>query len=133
MNFRTSLFVILWNAGPAGLLSFLLVNLSALLAYLPVTSGAKMPFSPLVMSLLSIIQPTVLLTIAVLTGVSLASRVGLVAPAAEAVARGGNFGAALRPQIVPGLVGGLLGGVAIMLSWVLCKPFLPPEFVLRAE
>ena len=133
MNFKTRLFVILWIAGLAGILSFLLVDLSALLAYLPVTSGAKMPFSPLVMSLLSIIQPTVILTLAVLTGVSLASRVGLLAPATEAVARGGNLGAALKPQIVPGLVGGLLGGVVIILSWVLSKPLLPPEFVRRAE
>jgi len=133
MNFKTRLFVILWIAGLAGILSFLLVDLSALLAYLPVTSGAKMPFSPLVLSLLSIIQPTVLLTLAVLTGVLLAPRVGLLAPATEAVARGGNLGAALRPQIVPGFVGGLFGGILIILSWVLCKPFLPPEFVVRAE
>src|SRR3989442_8969598 len=133
MNFRTRLFLILWIAGLAGVLSFLLVDLSALLASLPVTSGAKMPFSPRVLSLVSIIQPTVLLSLAVLTGVSLASKVGLLAPATEAVARGGNLGAALRPQIVPGLVGGLLGGIVIILSWVLCKPFLPPEFVVRAE
>ena len=133
MNFKTRLFVILWMAGLAGILSFLLVDLSALLAYLPVTSGAEMPFPPLILKLLSIIQSTILLSVAVLVGVSLASRVGLLAPATEAAARGENFGAALKPQIVPGLAGGLLGGIVIILSWVLWKPFLPPEFVTRAE
>jgi hypothetical protein len=125
--------VILWIAGLAGILSFLLVDLSALLAYLPVTSGAEMPFPPLIIKLLSIIQSSVFLSVAVLVGVSLASRVGLLAPATEAAARGGSFAAALKPQIVPGLVGGLLGGIVIILSWVLWRPFLPPEFVTRAE
>lgn len=133
MSFRTRLFLILWVAGLAGILSFLLVDLSALLAFLPATSGAKMPFPLPVLKLLSIIQSTILLSVAVFVGVALASRVGLLAPATEAAVRGGSFGAALKPQIVPGLVGGLLGGIAIILSWVLWKPFLPPEFVTRAE
>ena len=40
--------------------------------------------------------------------------------------------AALRPQIVPGLIGGVIGSVAIILSWVLWKPYLPQEFAVRA-
>jgi len=133
MNFKTRLFVILWIAGMAGVLSFLLVDLSALLANLPVTANETLPFSPLVLKLLNISQTTVILSIAVFVGVALASRVGLFSPAAEAAAGKGNIASALKPQIVPGLLGGLAGGVAIPLAWLLWRPFLPPMFVSRAE
>src|SRR5215471_16794655 len=133
MKFKTRLFAILWIAGMAGVLSFLLVDLSALLANLPGAAGASMPFPPFVLKLLSIIQTTVLLSIAVLVGVALAHRVGLSSPAAEAFADRRTLVAALKPQIVPGLVGGLAGGIAIPLAWVLWKAFLPPTFVTRAE
>jgi Type II CAAX prenyl endopeptidase Rce1-like len=132
MTFRSRLFVILLIAGFAGPLSFLLVDLSELLAVLPVTESARMPFSPLLLKLLSLIQPTVLLSLAVFVGVSLAPKVGLFAPAFEAWARRDNFMTALKPQIIPGLIGGAFGGVAVILGWVLAKPFLPPEFVMRA-
>jgi hypothetical protein len=117
----------------AGVLSFLLVDLSALLANLPDVAGATMPFPPFVLKLLNTIQTSVLLSIAVLVGVVLAPRVGLSSPAAEALAGGGNLVAALKPQIVPGLIGGLVGGIAIPLGWLLWKPFFPPTFVTRAE
>jgi hypothetical protein len=133
MKFKTRLFAILWIAGMAGVLSFLLVDLSALLANLPDAAGASLPFPPFVLKLLSTIQTTVLLSIAVLIGVALAHRVGLSSPAAEALAGGGNLVAALKPQVVPGLIGGLAGGIAIPLAWLLWKPFLPPTFVTRAE
>jgi Type II CAAX prenyl endopeptidase Rce1-like len=133
MNFKTRLFAILWIAGMAGVLSFLLVDLSALLANLPDVAGANIPFPLFVLKLLSTIQTTVLLSIAALVGVALAHRVGLSSPAAEALAGGGNLVAALKPQIVPGLIGGLAGGVAIPLAWLLWKPSLPPTFVTRAE
>ena len=133
MTFKTRLFLILLVAGLAGTLSFLLVDLSAFLANLPVTAGARMPFPPLAIKLLSIIQSTIIMSLAVLIGVSLASKVGLSSPAAEAAAGGRRLGSAFTPQIVPGLIGGLAGGVAIVSSWLLWKPFLPPEFVTRAE
>src|SRR5215510_13376375 len=133
MKFKTRLFAILWLAGMAGVLSFLLVDLSALLANLPGAAGASTPFPPFVLKLLSTIQTTVLLSIAVLVGVALAQRVGLSSPAAEALAGGGNLVAALKPQIVPGLIGGLAGGIAIPMAWLLWKAFLPPIFVARAD
>jgi hypothetical protein len=133
MKLKTRLFTILWIAGVAGVLSFLLVDLSALLANLPGAVGASLPFPPFVLKLLSTIQTTVLLSLAVLIGVALAHRVGLSSPAAEALAGGGNLVAALKPQIVPGLIGGLTGGIAILVAWLLWKPLLPSTFVTRAE
>lgn len=133
MTFKTRLFVILWIAGFAGVLTLLLIDLSALLAILPVTAKASMPVSSLLMKFLSLIQPTVLMSVAVFGGVRLASRVGLFSPAAEAAADRGNVASAFKPQIVPGLIGGMVGGIAILSTWLLWKPFLPVEFVTRAE
>jgi hypothetical protein len=133
MTFKTRLFLILWIAGVVSVLSILLIDLSALMGSLPVTDRATLPFPPLVVKLLGTIQPTVLLSIAVLVGVALAHRVGLSAPASEAAAAGGNVMPALKPQIVPGLIGGLAAGLAIPLAWLLWIPLLPPTFVTRAE
>ena len=133
MKLKTRLFALLWIAGMAGVLSFFLVDLSALLANLPVAKGTSVPFSPLLLKLLSTIQSSILLSVAVFVGVALASRVGLYSPAAEAAAGRGNISSALKPQIAPGLTGGLVGGGAILSTWLLWKPFLPVEFVTRAE
>jgi hypothetical protein len=133
MKYKTKLFLILWIAGITGVLSFLLVDLSALLANFPVTAGTEIPLSYSLLKLLSIIQPTVIVSLAVLVGVGLAPKVGLSAPLAESAAGGRQLIPALRPQVVPGVVGGFLGGVAIVISWLVLKPFLPPEFVTRAE
>lgn len=130
---KTRLFAILWIAGMAGVLSFLFIDLSALLRALPGAAETRLPFPPLVVKLLGMIQPTVLLTVAVYIGVSLAPRVGLFSPAAEAAARGGSFLAAVKPQILSGVLGGIGGAATVILSWVLWTPFLPPEFVVRAE
>lgn len=133
MGFNLKLYLILWAAGVAGILSFLFVDLSALLASLPVTAGKEMPFPLPVLKVLSLIQPTIILSLAVFVGISLAPKVGLSSPAAAAGAGGGQLGAALKPQILPGFIGGLVGGVAIPATWLLWKPFLAPEFVTRAE
>lgn len=133
MNFKTKLFLILWLAGMLGVLSFLLVDLSALVSLFPAIAGEEMPFSPLAMKLIGLIQPSILLALAVLIGVFLAHKVGLSAPAAEAAAGGKPVIPAIIPQIIPGIIGGLVGALAIILSWILCKPFLPQEFSAKAE
>jgi hypothetical protein len=121
-----------------GVLSFLLIDLSALIAAMPQPPGeppVELP-PPALLKLVSIIQPTVIMTLAVLTGVWLAERVGLHAPAAEAAARGDGFLGSLsnlKPQILPGVFAGLASGVAIVLSWVVAKLFLTAEFVTRAQ
>lgn len=131
MRFNTRLFVILWLAGLAGVLSFLLVDLDALMAILPVPAGTEIPTITPALKLLSLIQPAVILSVAVLVGVGLASKVGLSSPVAEAAASGGDSVSAFKPQIIPGIVGGLAGGVVIVFIATVSKPFLPPEVVAR--
>ncbi|QQS42116.1 MAG: CPBP family intramembrane metalloprotease [Acidobacteriota bacterium] len=132
-RFKPRLFVILLIAGMTGVISFLLVDLSALLANLPAEARANSTFSPFVLKLLSVLQASVMLSIAVVVGVALADKVGLSSPAAEALAGGGRPLADLKPQIVPGIIGGLAGGIGIALTWLLWQPFLSPTFVSRAE
>jgi hypothetical protein len=134
MSYRARLFLILWIAGFAGSLSLLLLDLSVIFDALPMTpeERAGLP-SPAVLKLISLIQPLVLMTAAVLAGVLLANRVGLHAPAAEAAALDESVTGKLRPQILPGVLGGVATGFALVLVWVIAKPFLSGEFLLRAE
>jgi Type II CAAX prenyl endopeptidase Rce1-like len=72
------------------------------------------------------------MSLAVLAGVGLAKKVGLHAPAAEALAGDGEkFWPALKPQIIPGILGGVCGGIAIVLASVISRSFLSPETVTR--
>ena len=125
--------MILWLAGIAGVLSVLLIDLSAVLANLPAATGLEMPFHPLVVKLLSVGQTAILLSIAIFIGIKLARHVGLSAPAAEALAKGNSFISALKPQLLPGVIAGFIAGVAILSSWLMFRPILPPVFVTRAE
>ncbi len=132
MRFKTRLFVILWLAGLAGVFSFLLVDLNALIAILPIPAGTEIPPITPAFKLLSLVQPAVILSFAVLVGATLASKVGLSSPVAEAAAGGSeSINSAFIPQIIPGIVGGLAGGVLIVLSALLSKQFLPPETIAR--
>src|SRR5215213_6173251 len=133
VHIKTKLFAILWLAGMTGVLSVLLIDVPALLASLPVTAGSEMPFPMPLVKLLCIIQPTVLLSIAILIGIQLAPKVGLSAPASEALTKGEGFVSALKPQILPGLIFGVVAGVALLSTWLLLRPSLPYVFVTRAE
>ena len=129
--------MILWLVGLAGVLSILLIDLSALIAAVPLPEGASAPELPpaALLKLLSIIQPTVLMTLAVALGAWLAPKVGLHAPAFQALASSGTnaFLEKLKPQIVPGVIAGVTGGVGIVAAWVIAKPFLTAEFISNAE
>lgn len=132
---KMRLFVILWLAGMAGILSLLLLDLGSLIAAIPQQPGQEPPVLPpmALLKLASVIQPAVLMSLAVLVGVFLASRVGLHAPAAEALANKTSFFSALKPQILPGIVAGIACGIAIVVTWLIAKPFLTAEFIARAE
>lgn len=124
------LFVILWLAGFAGVLSFLLLDIGRLIEVLPLPAGAEVPdMSPMTIKLLGLIQPAVILSGAVLIGVGLARKVGLSSPAAEALSVKGDWLGALRPQFLPGILGGIAGGLAIIATAAAAKPYLPAETV----
>ena len=131
MRFNTRLFVILWLAGLAGVISFLLIDLNALIAMLPIPPGTEMPLSIPALKLATVIQQAIILAVAVLVGVVLAAKVGLSSPVAEAAASGGDSVAAFKPQIIPGIIGGLAGGVSLVLIAAALKPFLSPEVFAR--
>lgn len=131
MRFNTRLFVILWLAGLTGVLSLLLIDLDALIAILPIPAGTEIPMITPALKLLSLVQPAVILSVAVLVGVALASKVGLSSPVAEAAASGSDSVSALKPQIIPGIIGGLAGGVSLILIAAILKPFLSPEVLAR--
>src|SRR5438876_1088175 len=131
MTFKMKLFAILWLAGMVGVLSILLIDLSAVIASLPVRAGTKIPPITPALKLLTLVQPGILLILAVLLGVALAPKVRLSSPIAEAAASGRQLRRPLLPQIIPGLLGGMMGGVAIVLTAQLWKPLLAPEVIAR--
>jgi hypothetical protein len=135
MSTNKRLFLILWSVGMAGVLSFLLIDISKVISALPLPPDQTVKDlpPPWLLKILTVAQPTVLMSLAVLAGVGLAERVGLHSPVAQAAARGENLWAALKPLILPGVVTGVVAGIAVMAIWVVFQPFLTPEFVTRAR
>jgi Type II CAAX prenyl endopeptidase Rce1-like len=129
INVKTRLFLILFCLGFAGVLSILLIDLPALASFFP--TGSDVPVITPAIKILSLIQPTVLVAVAVLLGVVLAPRVGLAAPAAESLAAGRQWLQDLRVQLIPGVVGGLAGGLSILLTHAVFKPLLTTETIER--
>jgi len=128
------LFLVLWVLGIAGVLSFLMVDLEALIGMMPLPEDQKAEMPPwYVIKLASVAQPAILVTLAVVIGVWLAPKVGLRAPATEAFAERRTILPELRPLILPGMVAGILSGIAIVACWLLFRPFLDAEFVVRSE
>jgi hypothetical protein len=125
---KRRLFLILFLLGFAGVLSILLIDLSALAALIPAADPP--PITPAI-KILSLIQPAVLVGVAVLIGVALAPKIGLSAPAAEALAAGEQVLPALRPQLIPGVLGGVIGALAILVTHAVFKPLLTTETVER--
>jgi len=133
MSSRVRLFLILWLAGLAGVVSFQFVDLPALIAKLPATQGKPLPLPMATIRLLSVVQPAVLVGVAVFVGLILAPRVGLSAPVAQALAERQPLLLALRPQLLPGIFGAGIAAPAIIGCWVVWKRFLSPSFVQRAD
>lgn len=130
MGYKKKLFLSVWLAGFAGIVSFLFVDLNAIIEVVPLPPGTEMPMGSLALKLVSLVQPTILMSIATLIGVGLASKVGLHAPVAESIAAGDDKFAALKPQIAPGIIGGIVGGMLIVAIAAVAKPMLPAEAVV---
>ena len=133
MSSRKRLFLILWLTGLAGVLSFQLVDVSALIAKLPSAQSKPLPFPLAIVRLLSAVQSAALVAAAVFVGQMLAPRVGLSAPVAQALAERRALLPALRPQLLPGIFGAAIAAPAIIGCWLLWRPFLSPAFVQSAE
>jgi len=129
---ETRLFLILFLAGMIGVLSFLLVDLSALIKLFPVQPGTEVPIVTPLLKFGSLIQPSVLLALAVLLGVMLAPKVELSAPVAEAIVRRSSIARRFKPQILPGIIGGVIGATFVVLLSAALRPFLAPEIIERS-
>lgn len=118
-NTRLQLFGVLWLAGMAGVVTLVLLPLPLL------PEGA--PPAALV-RLLLLVQPTILLAIAVLIGVFLAPPLDLAAPGAQALVTGQSWPKALRPQLIPGVLGGMVSGGLLVTITLLSRPLLPAAY-----
>jgi len=104
---RLRLSLPLWLAGMLGVVVVVVTVLPQLLR------DVALPVPLWVVSLASLAQSALLVALAVWSGVALAPRVGLRAPAFEAAVTDRSIASALRPQFLPGLVSGALAGVAL--------------------
>lgn len=79
-------------------------------------------------------QSLLLVALAAAAGTALAPRVGLGAPAFEALVSGGNVWAALQPQLLPALALGIGGALAIVAAYYLFyRPRLEAQTVRAME
>lgn len=104
---RLRLGLLLWLAGMLGVVVITVTVLPQMLREVP------LPAPLWVVSLAGLAQSALLVALAVWSGVALAPKVGLRAPAFEAAVTARSIASALRPQFRPGLVAGALGGVGL--------------------
>ena len=105
---RFRLGLLLWLAGMLGVVVLTVTVLPQLLREMP-----ALPAPLWVLLLASLAQSAALVALATWAGVALAPKVGLRAPAFEAVAARRPLGPALTPQLLPGLVAGVAGGILL--------------------
>ncbi len=106
MNWRIAILVALAAAPGSVAIAWLALPL------LVDPSSLQIPIETL--QLAAAAQSLVLVVVASFVGAQLGARVGLRAPAVSAIACGGGFLSALRPQISAGVAGGLLGAAVIV-------------------
>lgn len=106
---RLRLGLALWAVGMAGPVAITTMVLPQLLGQMQ----EPLPAPLWVISLAGLAQSAFLLALAAWAGVRLSPSVDLRAPAFEAVVTGRPIGAALRPQLLPGLIAGVLGGISL--------------------
>ncbi len=127
MAVNKRLFIVLWLAGFAGVLSFLLLDISKIIEILP--PGTEVPPMPFVLiKVLGLIQPSVILTVAILVGIGIAPQVGLSAPAARLLQ---NEAIGRQPFVAdrPGIIGGIVGGTLIVSVAACTRPYLSAEAI----
>ncbi len=105
---RFRLGLLLWLAGMSGAVVLTVTVLPQVLREMP-----DLPAPLWVLLIASLAQSAALFALATWAGVALAPKVGLHAPAFEAVAARRPPGPALMPQLLPGLVVGVAGGILL--------------------
>jgi membrane protease YdiL (CAAX protease family) len=91
------------------------------------------PMSVETMQVISVVQSSVLLLFMVWLGCTFSKKVGLNAPVIFTLADSGNALKALKPQIIPALIGGIVGGIFILVLLGVFSNYLPPEFIRAGE
>ena len=104
---RLRLGLLLWGAGMVGVVVVTFTVLPQLL------NGLALPAPLWAITVASLVQSSVLLALAVWSGIVLAPKVSLRAPAFEAAVTARSIGEALRPQWLPALAAGAIGGAAL--------------------
>jgi hypothetical protein len=101
------LMAVLWLAGLPGVVAVVWLSLPAIAIDRP------LPVPLWVVQIVSGAQTALLLALAVVLGVVTARKVGFRAPAFAALIGGESVALALRPQMLPGLLGGLVGAALL--------------------
>jgi len=91
------------------------------LAWVPLERFGPPPFDPALLRVLAVLQPTVLMMLAVALGLWAAPRVGLDAPAVRSWAGRQPVWPALRPQLIPAALGGLAAAALLVAFWTVVR------------
>jgi hypothetical protein len=97
----------IWMLGAVALLSMLLAPVEVL-------KPVGVNLSPMAFRALALINPLILMTVAVLVGSWTAPKMELDAPLVRSLIEGGEAGAVLRRQVVPALLAGSLSAVVLL-------------------
>ena len=128
-NEKLILGIILFLLGLTGVLSILTMDI-------PLPEEAKKvllnQFSSGQIKLLILINPTVMLVVAVIIGVVLHKKVHLEVPIIEGMIRKERSGS-LSSILKYGIVGGLIAGILVSLVGLIFYPILPEEFIAFGE
>ncbi len=125
MSFKKKLGLTLFVIGLLGILSMLTVTIP--LDNLPKEVLDK--FSPDTIKLLTLINPTILLLIAIVIGTALFDKVELTVPSISAVLKSEKSQVSFFEQVKYGIVLGLLTGILTTIVGLVFKSFLPQEFI----
>lgn len=128
---RLRLGLLLGALGFFGAASVLLIDIEKLISLLPPSANpCNVKVTPALM-LLSLVQPAVLIALAVTVGLFATKGTGLRAPVFEAAARREPWLGILGRAVPIGIVGGIVGGVAIVAVMKLLGPHLPADVAAR--
>jgi len=130
MNKKISLGIVLTIIGLIGIASILTMNLP-----LPpeVESILKDRFTPQQIKLLTLINPTIMLIVAVIIGTILYRKVNLKVPLIEKMIGIEDDNLNISNILKYGVLGGLLSGILISIVGLIFNPIIPSEFLELEE